>query len=74
MDDLPPVIRLANEIAVQFEHKPHDAAVAAVAQHINSFWDPRMRRNLVELADSHRGDLEEIVFDVIPKLRQPAGG
>jgi formate dehydrogenase subunit delta len=70
--DLPPVIRLANEISIQFERKPHDAAVAAIAQHMNAFWEPRMRAQLVELADTHRGDLEEIVFDVIPRLRAPA--
>jgi formate dehydrogenase subunit delta len=67
--DLPPVIRLANEITVQFAHKPHDAAVEAIARHMNSFWDPRMREQLVELAPGHRGDLEELVYDVIPKLR-----
>jgi hypothetical protein len=71
VDQLPPVIRLANEIAIQFEHKPHDAAVAAIAQHINSFWEPRMRRQLLDLADAHRGDLDEIVFDVIPLVRAP---
>ena len=67
--NLPPVIRLANEITVQFAHKPHDAAVEAIARHMNSFWDPRMRQNLVDLADQHRGDLEELVYDVIPRLR-----
>jgi formate dehydrogenase subunit delta len=70
--DLPPVIRLANEITVQFAHKPHDAAVEAIARHVNSFWEPRMRQQLVDIADQHRGDLEEIVYDVIPKLRVSA--
>ena len=69
--DLPPVIRLANEITVQFAHKPHDSAVEAIARHMNSFWDPRMRRELSELAPQHRADLEELVYDVIPKLRVP---
>ena len=71
--DQPPVIRLANEITVQFAHKPHDAAVEAIARHINSFWEPRMRRELSELAPRHRGDLDEIVYDVIPRLRVPTG-
>jgi formate dehydrogenase subunit delta len=70
--DLPPVIRLANEITVQFAHKPHDAAVEAIARHLNSFWEPRMRQQLADIADQHRGDLEEIVYDVIPKLRVSA--
>jgi formate dehydrogenase subunit delta len=70
--DLPPVIRLANEITVQFAHKPHDSAVEAIARHMNSFWEPRMRQQLLEIADQHRGDLEEVVYDVIPKLRVSA--
>jgi formate dehydrogenase subunit delta len=65
---LPSVIRLANDIASQFEHKPHDAAVEAIARHLNAFWDPRMRRELADIAASYRGDLRTIVFDVIPAL------
>jgi formate dehydrogenase subunit delta len=65
---MPAVVRLANDIAAQFEHKPHDLAVEAIARHLNSFWDPRMRRELVEIAESHRGDLHTIVFDVLPVL------
>jgi formate dehydrogenase subunit delta len=62
---------MANEIAVQFAHKPHDAAVEAVARHLNSFWEPRMRQQLVEIAGQHRADLDEIMHDVIPQLRVP---
>lgn len=46
-----PTVRLANDIAEQFEHLPHDRAVADIAQHITSFWDPRMRRQLFEAID-----------------------
>lgn len=65
---MPPVIRLANDIAYQFEHRPHDEAVGAIANHIKSFWDPRMRRQLVELAPEHQGDLEPVLVDVIAHL------
>jgi formate dehydrogenase subunit delta len=67
----PPVIRLANDIAAQFAHKPHDAAIEAIARHLNTFWDPTMRRHLVDIADDYRGDLEELVYDVLPLLRVP---
>ena len=70
MSGIPSVIRLANDIAAQFEHRPHDAAVEAIARHINLFWDPRMRHELAEIADAHRGDLHDIVLDVIPHLHQ----
>ena len=71
MSDASPEIRLANDIAAQFAYKPHDAAVEAIARHINTFWDPTMRRRLVATADDHRGDLEELVYDVLPLLRAP---
>lgn len=66
------VIRMANDIAAQFPHKEHDAAVEAIARHINTFWEPRMRDELAELAEAHRGELREIVFDVIPLLHLDA--
>ncbi len=44
----PPVVRMANDIARQFGYLPADEAAAAVANHLRSFWDPRMRRQLAE--------------------------
>ncbi|MBC6460869.1 formate dehydrogenase subunit delta [Actinomadura sp. HBU206391] len=41
-----PQIRLATEIAAQFRHRPPDEAAEAIARHIRSFWDPRMRAGL----------------------------
>ena len=41
-----PVLRLAGEIAVQFQHQSAQEAAAAIAEHIRAFWDPRMRRAL----------------------------
>jgi formate dehydrogenase subunit delta len=40
-------VRMANEIAAQFAHLPRDAAAAAVAAHLRSFWEPRMRAQLL---------------------------
>jgi formate dehydrogenase subunit delta len=42
-----PVVRLANEIGRQFEHLPLDRAAAQVAAHLTSFWEPRMRAELL---------------------------
>lgn len=41
-----PVLRLLDDIARHFAHKPADEAGAAIAEHIRAFWDPRMRRAL----------------------------
>lgn len=40
-DDL---VRMANQIAAFFDAYPHEEAVVEVANHIKSFWDPRMRK------------------------------
>jgi formate dehydrogenase subunit delta len=65
-----PTVRLANDIAEQFEHLPHDKAVAAVAQHITSFWAPRMRRQLLEAKDDP--ELSPLGRDAILFAESPA--
>jgi formate dehydrogenase subunit delta len=69
---LPPHVRLANEIAVQFAHRPHDEAVAEIAKHMRSFWDPRMRRLLLEHLEAGGTDLEPLAAAAGEQLRQPA--
>ncbi len=41
-----PTLRLATDIAVQFQYLPAEEGASAVANHIRLFWDPRMRRQL----------------------------
>lgn len=40
------LVRMANQIADYYRPYPEDEAVAGIAAHIRSFWDPRMRANL----------------------------
>jgi len=40
------LVRMANQIASFFGAQPGDQAVAATADHISKFWDPRMRAAL----------------------------
>jgi len=57
---------MANQIGKFFAHKPHDTAVAAIADHIQKFWDPRMRSeilahlNAVQLDPSVRQAVESL--------------
>jgi formate dehydrogenase subunit delta len=46
------VLRLAGEIAVQFEGRPTDETAAVMAEHIRMFWDPRMRTALLAAVDA----------------------
>jgi formate dehydrogenase subunit delta len=41
--DVPKLIRMANQIAANFAAGGEDKAIAATADHIWKFWDPRMK-------------------------------
>lgn len=69
MTQLPPQIRLANEIAVQFRTKPPEEAAGAIANHIRMFWDPRMRADLLSRAESDTADFDPLVLDAVRLLR-----
>jgi len=45
---IPSEIRMGNDIARAMHHLPAEEAARAVATHLKKFWDPRMRRALVE--------------------------
>jgi formate dehydrogenase subunit delta len=47
------LLRMANQIATFFEAMPdREEAMEGVAMHIKKFWEPRMRRQFLALADS----------------------
>lgn len=46
------LIRMANQIGAFFEAMPdRNEALEGIAQHIKRFWEPRMRRDLMEHID-----------------------
>lgn len=66
-------VRLANDIAAQFAYLPHDEAVAGIVRHITSFWDPRMRAQLLEHVAAGGDGLDPLVVDAAAQLRGPTG-
>lgn len=67
------LVMMANQIASFFETLPHEDAAAGVADHINQFWEPRMRRELLALmADPDAHGLHETVLKARPLIRKPA--
>lgn len=65
------IVRMANQIGTFFESKPLDLGVAGVAEHINKFWEPRMRRVFFEVADSGGAGLKPIVIEAAKTIRRP---
>ena len=66
---LPPYVRLANEIARQFEHKPPAEAATAIADHIKAVWDPRMKKALVDYLEAGGDELVPAAALAAERLR-----
>jgi formate dehydrogenase subunit delta len=54
---------MGNDIARQFAHLPGPEAAEAIARHIGSFWDPRMRRTLEALVAEHDDTLDPLLVE-----------
>lgn len=66
------IIRMANQIGTFFESKPREQGVAGTAEHINKFWEPRMRRAFFEIVDAGGEGLKPIVIEAAAQVRRPA--
>jgi formate dehydrogenase subunit delta len=65
---VPAEARMGNDIARQFAHLPADEAAEAIARHLESFWDPRMRRSLEALVAAHDESLDPLLVDAAGRL------
>ena len=55
--DVQKLVKMANEIAAFFEAEPdREVAIEGIAAHLKRFWEPRMRRELVQWVDEHAGE------------------
>ena len=70
--DVDNLIRMANQIGEFFESMPdRTQAMEDIATHIKRFWEPRMRRAILESIDQkNANDLSEIVREAIASHRQ----
>lgn len=64
-DDL---IRMANQIAAFYTPYTEEEAVTGIADHIAKFWEPRMRKQLLGIAEKAKG-LDPLVLRA---LKDPA--
>lgn len=60
---------MANDIAAHLEHLPGERAAEAVAGHIGTFWDPRMRTRLFEFVDAGADGLDPLVVAAVKLMR-----
>jgi formate dehydrogenase subunit delta len=66
------LVAMANQIGEFFETQADRAgAVHSIAQHIRSFWEPRMRRQILDYVNAGNGELRPIVREALLTLEQP---
>ncbi|MFN7011520.1 MAG: formate dehydrogenase subunit delta [Allorhizobium sp.] len=65
------LVRMANQIATFFLSQPEAVRVEGVANHINKFWEPRMRRELFEHIDQGGEGLLPLVMEASKAIKRP---
>ena len=65
------LVMMANQIGSFFETQPKNT-VADIANHIEAFWDPRMRTEILDHLDRGGDDLKKPVREALEKLRAKA--
>jgi formate dehydrogenase subunit delta len=64
------LVQMANDIGHFFASEPeHADAVAGIAGHLQRFWDPRMRRQILAHLDGGGEGLEDTVREAVARLR-----
>ena len=62
---------MANQMAAYFRSFPEAEAIAGLANHINKFWDPRMRREFLRLAAAGGEGFEPLVLQAAASVKPP---
>jgi formate dehydrogenase subunit delta len=66
------LVYMANQIADFFRAQGEAKAVPAIADHLNKFWDPQMRKDFLRIAQRPDADLQDLVRKALPLVRVPA--
>ena len=64
------MIHMANQIATFFTTKPHAEGVVGVAEHINAYWESRMRQQFFAMLDAGTV-FHPLVVEAAPMVRRP---
>ncbi len=65
------LVYMANQIATFFQTRKHEEAVAGIAEHINNFWEPRMRAQFFAVVDAGGEGLKPLVVEAAARIRRP---
>ena len=63
------LVYMANQIGKFFASQGEDKAVPLIADHLVKFWDPRMRRGIIEYVAASGSGLDPAVQKAVESLR-----
>ena len=63
------IIRMANDIAANLHSYGESEAVAGIAEHINKFWAPPMRKRFFELVQDEPESFDMYVVKAVDKVK-----
>ena len=66
------LVRMANQIAGFFSHEGPERGAASVADHLQKFWDPRMRAQIAAAVDEGRAEgLDPMTLSAVRQITVP---
>jgi formate dehydrogenase subunit delta len=65
------MVHMANQIAMFFKSQPGEDAAQKVAAHLNDFWEPRMRAQLIAYIAEGGAGLDPLVQAASDHLNVP---
>lgn len=65
------MVYMANQIALFFNTQPNADKAGKVAAHLNDFWDPRMRRQLLDYVAGGGAGLDSLMIEAAAQVREP---
>jgi formate dehydrogenase subunit delta len=63
------LVMMANQIAKFFAAQGHDRAVPQITDHLEKFWDPRMRRQIREHATKGGAGLDPLALEAVNAMK-----
>jgi formate dehydrogenase subunit delta len=63
------MVHMANQIALFFASYPREEALAGVSDHFKKFWEPRMRKQIIEYVAHGGGGLHELALEAVKHLQ-----
>jgi formate dehydrogenase subunit delta len=65
------LVHMANQVAAFFASYPEAEAIEGTANHLKSFWDPRMRREIeAHLKQKAGAGLSHIALEAVKRIAQ----